>query len=78
MNWLMASRVPIKAGMIIGPVINLAGGYLQSLMTGGVKGSSPTAAGNTNRPSPFAQILSGLQQLEQSNPPHYQEATNRK
>jgi hypothetical protein len=48
----------------------------------GVKGSSSTrtAVGSTqdtNQPSPFAQMLSSLQQLEQSNPPRYQEVTNR-
>lgn len=64
------------------PVIDLASGYLQSLITGGVKGSSPAnhAVRNiqdTNQLSPFAQILSGLQQVEQSNPPQYQEVTQR-
>jgi hypothetical protein len=85
----MASQMLIKTGMIIGPIINLASGYLQSLITGGAKGSSPTSmasataagVGNTrhsNQPLSFAQVLNNLQQLEQSNPPHYHEATNRK
>jgi hypothetical protein len=78
----MASPMTIKTGMIIGPVIHLASGYPQSPITGGVKGSSSTrtAVGSTqdtNQPSPFAQMLSSLQQLEQSHPQHYQEVTNR-
>src|SRR5271166_479680 len=70
--------------MSIGPVINLASGYIQSLFTRSVNGSSSTsnasasAVGNTkeaNQFSSFAQILSSLQQLEQSNPSHYLQVT---
>ncbi len=72
--------------MSIGPVIHLAGGYIQSLFASAVSGSSsgntasstPVAAGNnqdTNQLSPFAQVLSSLQQLEQSNLPQYQQVT---
>jgi hypothetical protein len=70
---------------MIAPVFNLASGYIQSLFTGAPNGSSSTniastsgAAGNTqdpNKPSPFAQILSSLQQLEQSSAPQYRQVT---
>jgi hypothetical protein len=67
--------------MSFGPVINLAAGYVQSLFTGAGQGSSSTttpSVGNTqgtNQLSPFAQILSGLQQLEQSSLSAYQQVT---
>ena len=51
---------------MIGPVINFAGGYIQSLIGGAVNGSSSTTAAAGNTLSPFAQILSSLQQLEHS------------
>lgn len=70
---------------MIGPVINFASGYIQSLFTGAGKGSSSTNTASTtaaggnhqdpNQVSPFAQILSSLQQLEQSNPSQYQQTT---
>lgn len=73
--------------MGIGPLVNLAGGFLQSLITGPAKGSSsakttaavtPSGSVGTkgaDQLSPFAQILSSLQQLEQSNPIQYQKVT---
>jgi hypothetical protein len=69
--------------MSIGPLINLAGGYIQSLFANPIAGSSPastataTSSGtqDTNQLSPFAQILSSLQQLQQSNPSQYQQVT---
>jgi len=71
--------------MSIGPILNLAGGYIESLFTGAANGSSSTntaatkaATGNTpgsNELSPFAQILSSLQQLEQSSLSQYQQVT---
>lgn len=69
--------------MSAGPVIDLASGYLQSLVTSAVKGSSRTKIAtlgvtqNTNQLSPFAQVLSSLQQLEQTNSPAYQQVTQR-
>lgn len=66
--------------MSIGHVVNIAGGYLQSLIAGAMSGSSSTntSAGNTqgtNEPSPFAQVLSSLQELEQSSFAKYQQVT---
>jgi hypothetical protein len=72
--------------MGIGPLVSLAGGYIQSLITGAVKGSSSTSASatssavsssmrDTNQLSPFAQILGSLQQLQQSNPSQYKDVT---
>jgi hypothetical protein len=76
--------------MGFGPVVNMAGGYLLSLISGAMHGSNSnttTSAGaastsgtagntqNANQLSPFAQILSSLQQLEQSNPSQYQQVT---
>jgi hypothetical protein len=67
--------------MSIGHVVNIAGGYLQSLFTGANHGSSsttPTSPGNTqgtNQLSPFAQVLNSLQELEQSSFAKYQQVT---
>jgi hypothetical protein len=73
--------------MAIGPLVNLASGYIQSLFSTPSKSSSSTnttatsATGalaglqDTNQLSPFAQVLSSLQQLQQSNPTQYQSVT---
>jgi hypothetical protein len=69
--------------MGIGPLVSLAGGYIQSLITGAVKGSNTPATSSavsgstqdTKQLSPFAQILGSLQQLQQSNPSQYQQVT---
>jgi hypothetical protein len=76
--------------MSIGHVVNIAGGYLQSLITGAMSGSSSintsstktpsttTSVGNTqatSEASPFAQVLSSLQELEQSSFAKYQQVT---
>jgi hypothetical protein len=71
--------------MGIGPIVNLASGFVQSLISGAVKGSSNTTATSgtsasgstqdTNQLSPLAQILGSLQQLQQSNPAQYQQVT---
>ena len=65
--------------MSIGPLVSLAGGYIESLFANSLSGASPTNTAsttqNTNRLSPFAQVLSSLQQLQQSNPPQYQQVT---
>ena len=67
--------------MGIGPLVNLAGGYLQSILFGSSNGAASTnttsavAAPNMNGLSPFAQILGSLQQLQQSNPAQYQSVT---
>jgi hypothetical protein len=70
----------LETSMSIGQVVNIAGGYLQSLITRAMSGSSSTttSVGNTqstNEPSPFAQVLSSLQQLEQSSLSQYQQVT---
>ena len=79
-----------NTGMSIGPLINLASGYIQSLFSSPAVGSSSTntsanttSAGlgstsgtqDTNQLSPFAQVLGSLQQLQQSNPSQYQQVT---
>jgi|SRR5580692_10085062 hypothetical protein len=68
--------------MSIGPVIHLATGYIQSLFTGAAGSSSAsntastkTPSTNADRISPFAQVLSSLQELEQSNPSQYRQVT---
>jgi hypothetical protein len=68
--------------MSIGPLIHLATGYIQSLFTGAVGSSSTsnsastkTTSANTGQLSPFAQVLSSLQDLEQSNPSQYRQVT---
>lgn len=70
--------------MSIGPVIHLASGYIQSLFAGAVSGSSSSHTASTgavsnhpetNEGSPFAQVLSSLQQLEQSHSSQYKHVT---
>ncbi len=70
--------------MGIGPIVNLAGGLLQSLFSGSGSSSATNTSAttnstagtqDTNRLSPFAQILSSLQSLQQSNPTQYQQVT---
>jgi hypothetical protein len=60
--------------MSIGPLIHLASGYVQSLFSNPASGSSSTTQGSSQL-SPFAQILSNLQQLQQSNPIQYTTVT---
>jgi hypothetical protein len=55
--------------MIIAPLVNLASGLLDSLIP---TSSSPKT---TAPSSPFAQMLSSLEQLEQSSPGSYQQVT---
>jgi hypothetical protein len=53
--------------------------YIQSLFGTGSKGasSSDSLLGQTgNQLSPFAQVLTGLQQLEQANPKQYAQVTS--
>jgi TolA-binding protein len=73
--------------MSINPLANLASGYIQSLFTSPVNGSSSTnttrtsstgssgSTQDTNQLSSFAQIVSSLQQLQQSNQSQYQQVT---
>lgn len=77
--------------MAIGPIVNLAGGYIHSLVMGAVHGlsghasstkttgasgaSASSVAQDTNQLSPFAQLLGILQQLQQSSPAQYQQVT---
>jgi hypothetical protein len=65
-------------GMAIGPIVNLASGFVQSLFSkpataGGTSASSPIQ--DTNQLSPFGKILSSLQHLQHSNPSQYQHVT---
>ena len=70
--------------MSIGPIVNLASGFIQSLISHSSASTNTTAAGattapgapkDTNQLSPLAQILSTLQNLQQSNPVQYQQVT---
>lgn len=70
--------------MSIGPLLGIAGSYIESLFANSTGSPSATAAmtgiaNNTpqdsNQLSPFAQILSSLQNLAQSNPSQYQQVT---
>ena len=74
--------------MNINPLSGTNGTYLQSLLasalrsasstsgsTGGASGVSLGNPQDSNQLSPFAQLLSTLQQLQQSNPTEYQQVT---
>ena len=72
--------------MSIGSLSNIASGYVQSLVgnilanqsTGNTTSSSASPVSQTadiNQLSPFAEMLSTLQQLQQSNPTQYQQVT---
>ena len=75
--------------MSIGPIANLAS-YLQSVMATSFRGTGQTGQTSSNSSSigmstglqsdnsqlsPFAQLMSTLQQLQQSNPTQYQQVT---
>jgi hypothetical protein len=81
----MAAEMPFPVGMSIGPIINLAGGYIQSLFSNGsssnttssnATSSGSATSGATSQLPPFAQILNSLQQLQQSSPTQYQTVTH--
>jgi ferritin len=55
--------------MIIAPLVNLASGLLDSLI------STNAPAKTTAASSPFAQMLNSLEQLEQSSLSSYQQVT---
>jgi len=77
--------------MSIGPLSNLSTGYLQSILSntlhkaggsssqnsalGSLGASSLAAQTDTGTISPFAQILTALQQIQQTNPSQYQQVT---
>ena len=73
--------------MSIGPIANLAGGYLQSIISPALRSagltsttSTSTSGAGASQPdngqlSPFAQVLNTLQQLQQSNPSQYGQVT---
>jgi len=50
--------------MVIGPLVNLAGSFIESLIPGHSNGSSSTGKStqDANGTSPFAQVLSSVQQ----------------
>ena len=58
--------------MVIGPLVNLASGFIQSLFQDTPNSSSSSAS--AKQPSPFAQVLSGL---DQSSITQYQHAAQR-
>src|ERR1039457_6306401 len=76
-------------GMSIGPIGNLASSYLQSILgtvlqgtglsnkasSNSVSSSSLQSQPDNGQLSPFAQLLSTLQQLQQSNPTEYKQVT---
>jgi hypothetical protein len=71
--------------MGIGPLIGLASNYVHSLVTGPLSSAvsslttsntrASAGASDSQRLSPFAQILGTLQQLQQSNPSQYRQVT---
>jgi len=68
--------------MGIGPLIGIAGSYVESIFTKHANGPSSTGTpgGALSTPdnqqlSPVAQVLSSLQQLRQANPAQYQQVT---
>jgi hypothetical protein len=77
--------------MSIGSINPLSSGYLQSILTSAVQGAGsatnktstgtssinapPSSGRDTTQLSPFAQVLSELQQLQQSDPTKYQQVT---
>ena len=73
--------------MSFGPIATLAGSYLQSVLTptrqsaglsptnSGITASAGTPRTDTGQISPFAQLLSRLQQLQQANPAQYAQVT---
>jgi hypothetical protein len=73
--------------MSIGPIANLAGGYLQSIISPALRSagltsttSNSTSGAGASQPdngqlSPFAQVLNTLQQLQQSNPSQFGQVT---
>lgn len=58
--------------MAIGPLVNLAAGLVQSLLHGGSPGNSTT---RTSSATPFARILSSLEQAQQTSPAQYRSLT---
>ena len=59
--------------MSIGPLIGIASNLIGSLFS---PGAAPNgSAQHTNTNSPFAEVLSSLQQLASSNPSRYQQVT---
>ena len=67
----------------LNPLVNIAGGYLQSLLAPGSSPSTSTATGtsasgaaaNGQPVSPFAQVLNSLQQLQQANASRFSQLT---
>jgi len=55
--------------MIIAPLVSLAGGLLESLLPAHAPGKATASS------SPFAQLLSSLEQIEQSSLTSYQQVT---
>ena len=72
--------------MCTSPINSLTSNYLQSIVGGALQNagvtaktsstSSSVAQPDNGQLSPFAQMLSTLQQLQQSNPTEYQQVTN--
>jgi len=84
--WKSGSKIAPKGSM--GSINNLSSNYLQSILNNAVQnsglnpnsasavGSSPAALPTDNQQlSPFAQLVSQLQQLQQSDPTKYQQVT---
>lgn len=67
MRWPLACSVH---GMAIGPLVNLAGSLIQSMLHGNSNSSTASSAPTTNA-TPFAQILSSLDQVQQTSPAQY-------
>jgi hypothetical protein len=83
----IGNRNAIQFAMSIGAMTNLTTNYLQSILGPALQGTGLTAntsSSSVNQPgqqsdsgqlSPFAQLLSTLQQLQQANPTQYQQVT---
>jgi hypothetical protein len=58
----MACKLPASIDMVIGPLVNLASSFIESLIPGSSNSSGSPSTKDANQTSPFAQLLSGLQQ----------------
>ena len=65
-------QIASRTVMVIGPLVNLAGSFIESLIPGSSNSSASASTQNANQTSPFAQVLSSLQQ---SNPAPFQTVT---
>jgi hypothetical protein len=76
----------MREGMSINPIQNISTNYIQSILNSTLQGAGLTTSGtgsttatgtqaDNGQLSPLGQVLSTLQQLQQSNPTQYQQVT---